>query len=84
MPQSQESVTGFVLHGLLLHNGLNAASLEAVTGVSAAELSLVLSRLLRAELVIYDQPSERWQVTAIGYPTIRRHLQSWGFPVDQF
>lgn len=84
MPQSQENVTGFVLHGLLLHNGLNAASLEAVTGVSTTELSLVLSRLKRAELVTYDQSSERWQVAAIGYPTVRRHLQSWGFPVDQF
>lgn len=84
MPQSQESVTGFALHGLLLHNGLDAASLEAVTGVSSHELSLVLSRLKRAELVIYNQSNECWQVTAIGYPTVRRHLQSWGFPVDQF
>lgn len=84
MPQSKESVTGFVLHGLLLHNGLDAASLESVTGVSAHELSLVLSRLKRAELVIYDQTHQLWHVTAIGYPTVRRHLQSWGFPVDQF
>ncbi|MGO1462143.1 MAG: hypothetical protein ACTHYN_02655 [Marinobacter sp.] len=84
MPQSQESITGFVLHGLLLHNGLDAALLEAVTGVCYHQLSHVLSRLQRAELVVYDQSDERWQVTAIGYPTVRRHLQSWGFPVDQF
>ncbi|MDO6442644.1 hypothetical protein [Marinobacter sp. 2_MG-2023] len=84
MPQSKESVTGFVLHGLLLHNSLDIASLEVVTGVSAYELSLVLSRLKRAELVICEQPGERWRVTPIGYPTVRRHLQSWGFPLDQF
>ena len=84
MPQSKESVTGFVLHGLLLHNGLDMTSLEAVTGVSTHELSLVLSRLKRAELVLCGQPDERWQVTPIGYPTVRRHLQSWGFPLDQF
>lgn len=84
MPLSKESVTGFVLHGLLLHNGLGTADLEAVTGVSAHELSFVLSRLKLAELVVYDQPGEYWQVTAIGYPTVRRHLQSWGFTVDQF
>jgi coproporphyrinogen III oxidase-like Fe-S oxidoreductase len=84
MPQSKESFTGFVLHGLLLHNGLDAASLESVTGVSAHELSLMLSRLNRAELVVYDQSCGHWQVTAIGYPAVRRHLQSWGFPVDQF
>tara|TARA_R110000823_G_C15851801_1_gene492235 strand:- start:542 stop:1147 length:606 start_codon:yes stop_codon:yes gene_type:complete len=84
MPQSKESVTGFVLHGLLLHNGLDMASLEVVTGVSTYELSLVLSRLKRAELVVWEQSDERWRVTPIGYPTVRRHLQSWGFPVDQF
>lgn len=84
MPQSKESVTGFVLHGLLLHNGLDMTSLEAVTGVSTYELSLVLSRLKRAELVVCDPADGRWQVTPIGYPTVRRHLQSWGFPLDQF
>ncbi|PCM45103.1 hypothetical protein [Marinobacter sp. ANT_B65] len=84
MPQSKESVTGFVLHGLLLHNGLDMGSLETVTGVSVYELSLVLSRLGRAELVVCDQTSKRWSVTPIGYPTVRRHLQSWGFPLDQF
>lgn len=84
MPQSKESVTGFILHGLLLHNGLDMESLEAVTGVSAYELSLVLSRLKRAELVTCDPIDAHWQVTPIGYPTVRRHLQSWGFPLDQF
>ena len=84
MPQSKESVTGFVLHGLLLHNGLDMPALEVVTGVSTCELSLVLSRLKRAELVTCEQPDERWRVTPIGYPTVRRHLQSWGFPLDQF
>ncbi|WP_100638551.1 hypothetical protein [Marinobacter salexigens] len=84
MPQSKEGVTGFILHGLLLHNGLDAESLEIVTGVSTYELSLVLSRLKRAELVSCDQLDGRWQVTPIGYPTVRRHLQSWGFPLDQF
>ncbi len=84
MPQSKESITGFILHGLLLHNGLDAVSLEAVTGVSSYELSLVLSRLKRAELVACDPKDELWRVTSIGYPTVRRHLQSWGFPLDQF
>ncbi|WP_417538648.1 hypothetical protein [Marinobacter sp.] len=84
MPQSKESVTGFILHGLLLHNGLDMSSLELVTGVSTYELSLVLSRLKRAELAACDETDGRWQVTAIGYPTVRRHLQGWGFPLDQF
>ncbi|WP_246069520.1 hypothetical protein [Marinobacter piscensis] len=84
IPQSKTSVMGFVLHGLLLHNGLDVASLEVVTGVPAYKLSLVLSRLERAEIVRCDQVDERWHLTPIGYPTVRRHLQSWGFPVDPF
>lgn len=84
LPQGKTSVVGFVLHGLLLHNGLDVPSLEVVTGVSVYELSLVLSRLERAEIVRCDQVDERWHVTPIGYPTVRRHLQSWGFPVDPF
>lgn len=25
-----------------------------------------------------------WQVTPLGYPGVRRHLQNWGFPIDNF
>jgi hypothetical protein len=29
-------------------------------------------------------PDASWRVTPLGYPDVRRHLQSWGFPVDNF
>jgi hypothetical protein len=25
-----------------------------------------------------------WRVTPLGYPGVRRHLQNWGFPIDNF
>ena len=31
-----------------------------------------------------DLESKVWRVTPLGYPATRRHLQSWGFPLDVF
>lgn len=84
LPQSRERTVGFVLHALLLHDGLDETGLELVTGVSAHQLSHSLSRLARAEIIARREYSGHWHVTALGYPTTRRHLQSWGFPVDAF
>lgn len=84
MPQSRERSVGFVLHALLLHDGLDETALELVTGISPHQLSHALSRLARAEIIARSEYSWRWHVTALGYPTTRRHLQTWGFPVDAF
>jgi hypothetical protein len=29
-------------------------------------------------------PDAFWRVAPLGYPSVRRHLQNWGFPVDSF
>lgn len=29
-------------------------------------------------------PDASWRVTPLGYPSVRRHLQTWGFPIDRF
>ncbi|KAA1176253.1 hypothetical protein FWJ25_03730 [Marinobacter salinexigens] len=84
MPQSNGRELGFVLHALLLHDGLNETSLELVTGLSNDGIAHVLSRLMRADIVSRADPAGHWHVTALGYLTVRRHLQSWGFPVDGF
>ncbi|MBW0146997.1 MarR family transcriptional regulator [Marinobacter arenosus] len=84
MPQGKGPVLGMVLHALLLHDGLDEASLGLVTGVSAHELSHTLARLARAEMVRRSESGGSWHVTDLGYPGTRRHLQSWGFPVDGF
>lgn len=84
MPHSNDRTLGFILHALLLHDGLGEASLSLVTGLSAHELSHGLSRLARAEIIVRGESGGRWHVTALGYLTVRRHLKSWGFPVDNF
>jgi hypothetical protein len=84
VPQSQGDNIGLLLHALLLHDGLDSSDLQLVTGVAEHEMGFVLARLARLELIEYETSDACWRVTAHGYPSIRRHLQSWGFPVDTF
>ncbi len=107
MPASPERNLGLVLHALLLHDGLSIEDLSLVTAIQEPDLSLALSRLMRADIISantsvigaiehrpsadletpageMDSESNVWRVTPLGYPTTRRHLQSWGFPVDVF
>lgn len=107
MPASPERNIGLVLHALLLHDGLTTEDLSLVTAIQEPDLSLALSRLMRADIISantsvigaiehrpsadletpageMDSESNVWRVTPLGYPTTRRHLQSWGFPVDVF
>lgn len=80
-PTAPRSATA-ILHALLLHDRLPEASLALVAGLSAAELAVQLRALCRSELV--EQTESGWQVTACGYPAVRRQLQSTGYPVDGF
>lgn len=84
MPQSSDRAIGFILHALLLHDGLDEERIALVTGIGQPELQLALSRLSRSDVVSLGEVSGRWHVTPLGYPTVRRHLQSWGYPVDAF
>ncbi|MEQ9544593.1 MAG: hypothetical protein RIK85_01145 [Marinobacter sp.] len=74
----------FILHALLLHDGLGEDRLELVTGMKGHEVAPALNRLLRADLIEYHESDGVWRVTPLGYPAIRRQLQSGGFPVDAF
>lgn len=58
--------------------------LGLVTGIREPELGFVLARLARSDLIEQTEAGNCWKVTALGYPSIRRHLQGWGFPVDSF
>lgn len=84
VPQIQGDSIGLVLHALLLHDGLDASMLGLVTGIREPELGFVLARLARSDLIEQTEAGNCWKVTALGYPSIRRHLQGWGFPVDSF
>ena len=77
--------SGFAISSTTSHaSRLDASHLQLVTGVAEHEAGFVLARLARADLIEQQSSGGRWQVTAQGYPSIRRHLQSWGFPVDTF
>lgn len=84
MPQSADRGHGLVLHALLLHDGLTVPDLSLVTGMSGHELAHALARLQRAQIVTDGDSGGDWHVTALGYPAVRRYLQSWGYPVDHF
>lgn len=84
MPQASGRALGLVLHALLLHDGLDESLLAMISGLAGHELGNVLLRLAQADIIARHEPGRRWQVTALGYPVARRHLQSWGFPVDSF
>jgi len=84
MPQSVDRGHGLVLHALLLHDGLDIPDLTRVTGMSGHEIAHALARLQRAQIVVPGDDAGDWHVTALGYPSVRRYLQSWGYPVDHF
>ena len=84
MLQTYDRAIGFILHALLLHDGLDEERLVMVSDVRGAPLQLALSRLARADIIERGDASRHWRVTPLGYPTVRRHLLSWGYPVDEF
>lgn len=72
----------FVLHALLLHNGLPLQVVQQLLPLSPSQIVETLFRLEEAGLVA--QYDEVWQVTPPGYPAVRQFLHSNGYLVDQF
>ena len=70
----------FVLHTLLLHDGLPGQLLSQVLPFPESQTQGSLQSLRVAGVVARDQ--DRWRVTAAGYPAVRRFLQSEGYLVD--
>ncbi|BES70525.1 B3/4 domain-containing protein [Marinobacter nanhaiticus D15-8W] len=82
LPPGESRPLAFVLHALLMHQGLDEEHLRQTTGLDLDDIHISLHSLRRAELV---EPHPRgWFVTARGYPAIRRYLQTEGFAVDGF
>lgn len=84
VPQSNGRQPGHILHALLLHNGLTSEQLQLVTGWPGQEISLSLARFQRADLVRQGDTVGAFRVTPLGYPAVRKYLQSRGYPVDGF
>ncbi len=70
----------FLLHTLLLHNGLDMTSIQTVLGWSMAEVARHLQPLRARGLV--EQAGDCWQVSAAGYPAVRSLLRQEGFLID--
>lgn len=72
----------FVLHALLVHNGLESTLLPTVLPLSSNQIQETLSRLQERGLVGHN--TTRWEVTALGYPAVRQFLHGRGYLIDQF
>jgi len=83
LPSDVSDATAFVCYALLLHRGLSKAQLVTVLPiVSGSQLEIQLQVLRQRGLI--ERESERWYVTARGYPVIRELLSSRGFWLDRF
>jgi hypothetical protein len=70
----------FVLHGLLLHGGLTSQGLAQVLPLSEAEVIESVHRLQPTGVI--ETVGDRYRVTAITYPTVRKILFQEGYLVD--
>lgn len=69
-----------LLHTLLLHNGVAADALPQLLPLSPPEIAQGLYRLCDAELI--ESTTSGWQVTAAGYPAVRKLLVDEGYLTD--
>ncbi len=82
VPSGNVRDTAFVLHALLLHDGLSADLLRRLLPITANRITDTLDALRVAGLLAQDRG--RWHVTAIGYPPVREFLQIGGYLTDDF
>lgn len=82
MPAEAGMDEAFVLHALLLHNGLSPQILQQVLPLSPSRLMGTLFRLEAANLLARNDTT--WQVTPLGYPAVRAFMKTSGYLVDPF
>lgn len=70
----------FVLHTLLLHDGLSSQALGQVLSFPESQVQGSLHLLRVAGVVALDL--DRWRVTAAAYPEVREFLRYEGYLVD--
>jgi hypothetical protein len=80
VPTSAGRDEAFILHTLLLHNGLPLDVLKLL--LSPSQVMMNIYWLEEEGLV--GQNDTVWQITAQGYPAARQFLQNNGYLVDQF
>lgn len=71
-----------VLHTLLMHGGLAQELVGTVLPFAPDDILASLDFLSRHELIV--RRDNLWQVTLLGYPDVRKHLQNEGYLVDLY
>jgi hypothetical protein len=82
LPAETEEEVGFILHALLIHNGLPSWLLPELFLIPNAR---IVSNLLRIETLGLIEPhNDGWRVTALGYATTREFLRARDYLIDRF
>lgn len=84
LPDVSTAINGdhsFILHTLLLHNGLSEELLPKLLPISPARALRALRYLQTHKLVAVGKNG--WQVTPTAYPAVRTHLRTEGYMVDE-
>jgi len=70
----------FVLHAVLLHDGLTTQTLTLSLPSPAFEIQKALTRLM--QLNVLEMVQQRWRINPLAYPAVREMLAREGFLVD--
>ncbi len=81
LPPAAGRDEAFVLHTLLLHNGLPLELMQRLLPLSPSQIMETLIRLEESGLAAQDEAL--WQVTPHGYPAVRQFLRAGDYLVDQ-
>lgn len=84
LPDVNNKVSGdesFVLHSLLLHNGLPEELIPQLLPLSPARTLQALRHLQFLGLV--ERGRHGWQVAPLAYPSVRSHLRTEGYLTDE-
>ncbi|WP_022948438.1 hypothetical protein [Methylohalobius crimeensis] len=82
IPESAGWEEGWVLHSLLLHNGLSEHWLSRLLPFPFHRLTGILTLLESRSLL--EQKDDVWRVSSRGYPAVRNFMQASGYLTDAF
>lgn len=82
LPSEKEEDMGFVLHALLLHNGLPASWLPGLLPLPAYRIMSLLRRL--QSMGVVEKCGDRYKVTVAGYGAAREYLAARDYLLDDF
>lgn len=82
LPEETGRDHAFVLHALLLHNGLEAGLIRKLLPLSTSRVAAILAQLESAGVV--ESVKRVWRVTSLGYPAVRQFLSGEDYLTDQF